>query len=750
MYQIDPNIFYILVVPDGQPGDGSPMQGFAPSLCRNFRMFNAASVLPGSIFDLIPDGRETFLARRMSGQYPVHIYPQSPRAARYMPTPPMAPFTVYILPEEEKVKDYADWLKTCPVPPTIVAKKGGDLTYKDLTIDGLRTAFLAKLEKMPSDIDPSSIEEMKEDLLSWKQPERSLGFQIKEHGSVRPNAAALTAAGYVDLISGPFEEYQPDWTPYVAQIVRTANAILDERDTTGERDIQRIYRVTPDVNLYAPAIYPHFFELPIPDNISAEEKRHFRLARDILRTQEGYSYTLITDARKNAVFATDEKGRVMLRPHPMMHIRGQEVNLGTGVMCVLAASEFSVVLRMPNDINRTSGTIRHFAEHYRGKAPTSRKRLLSFRTVQTRLNSAFPPQFRDILRRSKTGIRVVSDAHLEWLDLDGLPLMLRKTCSRIPVTPGNLFVSEAGAQTLVHLSPDDLKRILVISALKPDDPIVGIFDLAFSTFEKRWKGKLDITTVGVRNADQLVEAINAFDGYLMVFDGHGGHEKDEPGKLYLQDEAVDVWSLLPKLRRVPPIVILSACDTHAADRNHATTANGFLSLGVRAVLGSVFPIDARSAAIFTARFLYRIADYLGPAIAVFSQGLRWSDVVTGMLRMQILSEFLRAILRLNIIAGDQFEKVHLDGNLAINGDRDDPLGHVVGLLAGLGLDRGMLERELEMVVANSDVISYLHVGRPETILIDDPARIADQLSAIEARGRRDEVDGEAIEGELIR
>lgn len=741
MYQIDPNIFYVLVVPDWRPYDASPMQGFAPSLCRNFWMYNATSVLPGSVFDLTPEGRETLLARRMSGQYPVHIYPQSPRAARAMPTPPFTPFIVYILPENEQVKDYAGWLKSCLVPPTIVAKAGGDLTFRDLSSDGLKESFLAKLEKMPADIDPASVEEMKENLHSWEHPERSLDFQIKEHGSVRPNVAALTAAGYVDLISGPFDEYQPDWSPYVEQIIRTANVILDEREATGERDIQRIYRITPDVNLYAPAIYPHFFDLPIPKDISAEDKRQFRLARDILRTQEGYSYTLITDARKKAVFATDEKGEVKPRPHPIMHIRAQEVNLGSGVMCALAASEFSVVLRMPNDINRTSGTIRHFAEHYRSKTPTSRKRLLSFRTVQARLDAAFPADFKEILRRSKTGVRVVSDAHLEWLDLDGLPLMLRKTCTRIPVSPGNQFVSEAGAQKLVHLSPGDLRKILVISALKPDDPIAGIFDLAFSTFEKRWKGKLEITTVAVSSEDEFVNAINAFDGYMMIFDGHGGHQKDEPGKLFLQDEAVDVWSLLPKLKRVPPIVILSACDTHAADRNHATTANGFLSLGVRAVLGSVFPIDARSAAIFTARFLYRIADYLGPAIAMFNQGLRWSDVVTGMLRMQILTDFLRAILRQGLISDYQYDRIHLDGNLAINGDQEDPLGQVVGMLEALGLDHKRLVRELEVVVANSDIISYLHVGRPETILIDDPGRIAEQLRAIEARGQQEALAG---------
>ncbi len=504
MFQIDPSIYYVVVVPDWQPNVASPMQGFSPSLCRNFWIYNSVSILPSSVFDLTQEGRETLLARRMSGQYPLHVYPQSPRTAYASPVPPFAPFTVYILPENEPAKMRSEWLKSCPVPPTIVAKAGGDLTFRDLSSDSLKEAFLAKLEKMPADVDPASVEEMKENLHSWKHLGRSLDLQVKEHGSVRPNVAALTAAGYVDLVSGSFKEYQLDWAPYVVQIVHTANVILDEREATGERDIQRIYRITPDVNLYAPAIYPHFFDLRIPTNVPAEEKRKFRLARDILRTQNGYSFTLSTDARKKAVFATSDEGKMKPHPHPLMYVRAQEVNLGTGVMCALAASEFSVVLRMPNDINRTSGAIRHFAEHYRSKAPTPRKRLLSFRNIQARLNAAFPADFKNILRRSKTGVRVISDAHVEWIDLDGLPLMLRKTCTRIPVTPGNLFVSKAGAQNLVHLSPDDLKKILVISALKPDDPIAGIFELAFSTFEKRWKGKLEIKTVAVSREDECL------------------------------------------------------------------------------------------------------------------------------------------------------------------------------------------------------------------------------------------------------
>jgi hypothetical protein len=112
--------------------------------------------------------------------------------------------------------------------------------------------------------------------------------------------------------------------------------------------------------------------------------------------------------------------------------------------------------------------------------------------------------------------------------------------------------------------------------------------------------------VDVSNADELVAAINAFEGQVLVFDGHGAHRDKEAAALYLQDEPINVWTLRDRITRMPPIVLLSACDTHAADRNHATVGNGFLALGARAVLASVFPLFAPTAATFIARLLYRI------------------------------------------------------------------------------------------------------------------------------------------------
>ena len=570
-----------------------------------------------------------------------------------MPLPPFMPFTLYLLPETENPQDYASWAQTCPVPPTIVAEEGGDLTFEELNPDRLRERFLDALAKVPDDVHPETVAQAIKALNSWITPiKRSLGYTVDGHGSVNPNLMALTVAGYTDIGSEPFMNINKGIKPYVDQIVSTAESILREREQVGDRDLQRIFRPTIDLNLFAPSIYPHFFESKLDQAMPLEERRSFNTVRQILDRQTGYGFDVRGEAQKRTFIRSTSQKQPSFAPHPLFLLRRRELELSTDAMGMLAASEFCAVLRLPNEINRTIGTVRNFAQLYRSASPTSRKRLLAFRQVQARLANAVPSEFVDLIRQSKTGVRVVSDAHLEWLDIDGLPLMIENTCARVPVTPGNLFISQVGPQELIHLTPADLSKVLVLNALKPEDRIARLFDLAFDAFEDAWAGKLDIRTVEVASADAMVQAINAFDGQLVIFDGHGGHDKTGPAKLYLHDEAVDVWSLRDKITRMPPIVLLSACDTHAADRNHATAGSGFLSLGARTVLSSVFPLDARHAAIFTARLLYRLADFLAPAIGLYGRGLRWCDVVSGMLRMQLLTDLLMELARQRLLTSE--------------------------------------------------------------------------------------------------
>ena len=309
----------------------------------------------------------------------------------------------------------------------------------------------------------------------------------------------------------------------------------------------------------------------------------------------------------------------------------------------------------------------------------------AFRQVQERMKAAVPKEFVEFIRGAEIGVRVIADAHLEWLDVDGLPLCIRKDTARVPVTPGNLFVDQTGMKPPITLTPDQLRHVLIIGALKRDDPIAPMFDVAFDQFGKLWKDSLTLEYVDVANADQLVDAINAFEGQILIFDGHGAHRDGRAAALYLQDEPVDVWSLRDRITRMPPIVLLSACDTHAADRKHATVGNGFLAMNARAVLASVFPLFAPTAAIFVARLLYRLSAYGEVAINLRERSLTWLEIVSGMLRMQLLSDLNHALRSAGLISEKIYHDVGSRGNLAINSECTDPFAEILKMFEDSGV-----------------------------------------------------------------
>lgn len=689
-------------------------------------------MLPTNIFELSDRGRDVLIARRMSGLSPVNWHGQSPRAIKSAPHPPFAPFTFVILPESESVSEYRDWANSSPVRPTIVAQKGGDL--ENLSLETVQKHFLQLCDKLPADVSNEDIQIAREAILSWKpMPKLDLGYQVGGHNTIIPNLVALTVAGYENMVSKRFDNIMEGIGPYVKQIVDTTNSIYEHRSRTGNRDIQRIFRRPPDLNLFAPSIYPMFFESKVRSDVDREEKKLFNTIRQALASQSGYMYEARTVAQKKALFGRlvkESDGSASVDPHPIVRIRVSELSLNTDVMSALTSSEFSACVRLPNEINRTLGSVRNFSEHYRSDQHITRKRLLAFRQVQTRLSNAVPPEFMDLIRKSETGIRVISDAHLEWLDLDGLPLAIRKNCSRIPVTPGNLFVHSVSTQPLIFLTPADFGKILVISSFTPDDPIRRLFDRAFSAFERQWRGKIELIIKNVSTIHEFIQALDEYDGPMVIFDGHGSHTKDAAAVLHIGNEQLDVWSLSGKIKSIPPIVVLSACDTHAADRNHATTANGFMQLGARTVLSSVFPLHAVPASIFAARLIFRVSEFLSAFIETFERSLTWTEVVSGMMRMQLLTDFLRNLRRQNKIDDGQYLEVHSAGNAAINGLSNDPFGAVLNDLERLGLERKVLQYDLEVAVANSSVISYLQIGRPETIIIDQRKRIEAQLAGM--------------------
>jgi hypothetical protein len=369
-----------------------------------------------------------------------------------------------LLGQQHSIDDYADWLAKHQFPLTVVAERGGTFTYEEFSIEALQQHFLKICDKLVGIVSEEPLQTAKDAISKWERPEpRSLGYQVKGHNSVHPNLMALSAAGFDDLISGPFDDIGPQVgiCAYVDQIVRTTESIRQERDHIGLRAAHNQFRCPPDLNLFAPSIYPHFFELSLSvEKTSKDERRNLKMVQRVLTVQSGYNLEL-SESQQKAVADFDVESN-NLRLHPIVQERAAELRFVTDCMGILAASEISSVLRLPNEVNRTAGQVRQFASHYRSENTSERKRLMAFRKIQKRISQSVPSEFTSLIEKAEFGVRVVADAHLEWLQVNGLPLSLAKDTSRIPVTPGNLFVDQIGPTELLHMVPEDFSEVLIL------------------------------------------------------------------------------------------------------------------------------------------------------------------------------------------------------------------------------------------------------------------------------------------------
>lgn len=728
LYELFGQITYIIPVEDGSPFEASLLQGFARSLMNNFGIIRMINTMPSDIWELTPEGLEVRLPRRMSGQAPVIWRGQSQRALKGNTIPPFMPFAVLFLGQDHKIETYRPWIDAHPFPLPVVAEKDGTISFQEFGIEALKDAFLHICDALQGQVEPNSLSQARAHLVSWREPdERDPGYHVGGHNAITPNLAALYTTGFRSVQAGSFKEIGNGLDPYVDMIVQTTRTVLEERDRVRETVANQYFRRAPGLNLFAPAVYPHFHQISLATApFSQEEKRRILAVRRTLQRQTGYGYAA-TEAQGAMVFGM--RPGVDPNPHPLMFERAAELKLASECVGTMAASEISAVIRLPNSVNRTSGEVRQFAQQYYAKHTTDRKRRDAFRKMQAEITSSVPKKFFDFIEGAQDGLRLITDAHLEWMNVRGLPLCIQKDVTRIPVTPGNLFIEQVLPKRYVHLTTSDLSGILVLSAIRSEDPISKFFDLAMNTFAPHLVGKITVRTERIRNEADLIAALNSFDGSLAIFDGHGGHDKGKAAKLQLLEEEIDVWQLQRKRPRMPPIVVLSACDTHAADRNHASTANGFLAVGAQTVLGSVFPIDARDAASFVARLLLRVAEFVPAAHGLFRRSLTWMEIMGGMIRMQLLTDFCRRLERKDMIDRDAYRDIHLAGNLAINGGEDWPFETVIAQLVKIGVDEKLAWHELHSATANSTAISYIQMGRPETVIVHPNAMFRDEAKS---------------------
>jgi hypothetical protein len=197
----------------------------------------------------------------------------------------------------------------------------------------------------------------------------------------------------------------------------------------------------------------------------------------------------------------------------------------------------------------------------------------------------------------------------------------------------------------VMLDLAELRKVRVVSAFADRDPLKNLMARTLDLSAPDLAGRVKVSFVRVRTRAGLVDALNTSDAPILVFDGHGiAGDEDGIGGIEINGERLDVWQLRGEAR-IPPIVILSACDTHRIDApTHATVGNGFLAAGAVTVLATLLPIGGIEGAQFIYRLLLRLSHYLPAVLGQQERVYDWCAVIAGLLRMVLGTDIVGGIV----------------------------------------------------------------------------------------------------------
>ncbi|MFN0191808.1 MAG: CHAT domain-containing protein [Aestuariivirga sp.] len=658
---------------------------------------------------------QAVLARRMGGTGGWRWFPLALRALDDIAIESTAPFWVVFSETQAVAGAVSRWAAKQIVSPLHItpAPWDGAITGDELNTEAIRyhiETTLHAVRRQNASLDGDLIDHA---LAAWLgRPHVQAGFSKREHNCTLPNHMTLEAAGTtfsdaVPLIGNATEDY-------VTAIVETSEAVRGLRRDVGQVPAFRLTPPHPSVIITAPALFRHVYQSTrVAVGSSTADPQIVNKVMRFLQRQASFQWMLKKEELDRLLASEDARS--------VIQTREEELEVHTLAVGLRSASTLAATIRVPPAVNRTAGVVRQLAMHARAdgiRRPQKFAKLFS--AVQSALRDAVGPDLLRLIERNEGGIKLITDAPLEWLPVGDLTLGLKFDTSRITATPGNLMAGALALPPLMRLKTTASSDVLLLSAFDAEDPIRQMIPDALEAASPMWRDKFTIRSTEVQDEATFCAALNSYDGGVLIFDGHG-HHSDESGvgTLAIGANNIDVWSLRGRVR-VPPVVILSACDTHAADRSHATTANAFMALGARTVLSTLLPIDARRAAIFVGRLLYRLADFVPAALAVRGQAILWSEIVGGMLRMQLLTDLLRPYLAKNVLNRGAYAFIHEAGNVAINTCRPDWFELVVGMVVERSsLSPNQVLNQFRSHLPFSDTIRYIQIGNPETVLIDD-------------------------------
>ena len=198
-----------------------------------------------------------------------------------------------------------------------------------------------------------------------------------------------------------------------------------------------------------------------------------------------------------------------------------------------------------------------------------------FRAVEEGLARLIPRDTLHDIALDVGPVTFFSDLPFEWTAVDEWPLCMTKPVARIPIGMSRWDVLSAALESRVAIDTRDPRRVLVLDLIDRHDDIRSETDDFIKVSEGLGQ---HYTYATPRNATELHDVLvrGSFD--LVVVDAHGSYDR-ERDRLSIgpRDSLIPLDELIP-FTRVPPLWILSACDTSVTGAMRGCFVRKLLSL----------------------------------------------------------------------------------------------------------------------------------------------------------------------------
>ncbi len=712
---VETSILHVLIMPRSEDiKDQSPFQGYLIDLISSHhsRLLEYMSILPTSANELFIS-HEELIQHRINLSVSNNFLLDKISFKKWFEVFQAHPFIFCYCVDEESAKYVKDVSKASKYPLLVV----GWSDICDIVLGDEFTPFLLD-EKISERFnllkENGDLNEKSKDFLSSRVARTTQLIELDQksysHAVSNANEAVLYSLGYslsgTNVLQGSHERQ-----PYIEAILDTSQKVLsltNEYKTTSLKS---------DIVLYCPSIFTHLYNFKdqfwnrIRRDLKNKKSRDFLI--DGVFRNNSYSGINMQDFNKEDVKQVFENKVLQM----ILSTRQSELRLSSAAINMLCTSYCVPAIRLANSLNFFHGNFKDIESLVSSGTDKSKRKLdRKFKDLVEKMRGEIDEPLIDFIVQNSNSITLCSDIHLDWVSLDRIPLMFTHETSKIPTTPGNLFLQNCTNFSNVTVKQNELLNITVIRSFREHDPLKYKLEEALTHYSKL-VDDIEITIVDVGSEDEFVSAFNEIKGSILIMDCHGNHGgADSHGWLQIGGDQVDIWHL-PIIS--PPIIILSACLTSALAGSHASVANSFLARGSISVLGTLLPVNAIKSAIFVGRLVYRISAFLKAIQKMRVDVLTWRTFITGFLRMSFCTDFLMLFRdELKWITPEEYTELHTQCSYLINTNHPDWYDESLKLISEVA------NKPIETVdmtvqdIGLTETMYYSQLGRPESIVIE--------------------------------